>query len=66
MRRGVFSCYQPVDDSTPIAEGQKELSDEDWRGLLYLAHVDRSSAFDRYSSYYLSTSGQVYWSDSIS
>jgi FAD/FMN-containing dehydrogenase len=63
MRRGVFSCYQPVDDSTPIAEGQKELSDEDWRGLLLLAHANRSAAFDRYSSYYLSTSGQVYWSD---
>jgi FAD/FMN-containing dehydrogenase len=63
MRRGVFSCYQPVDDATPIAEGQNELSDDDWRGLLYLAHADRSAAFDRYSSYYLSTSGQVYWSD---
>jgi FAD/FMN-containing dehydrogenase len=63
MRRGVFSCYHPVDDATPIAEGQKELSDDDWRGLLYLAHTDRSAAFDRYSTYYLSTSGQVYWSD---
>ena len=63
MRRGVFSCYQPVEDATPIAEGQKELSDDDWRGLLYLAHTDRSAAFDRYSTYYLSTSGQVYWSD---
>ena len=63
MRRGVFSCYQPVADDTPIDEGQKELSDDDWRGLLYLAHADRSAAFDRYSSYYLSTSGQVYWSD---
>jgi FAD/FMN-containing dehydrogenase len=63
MRRGVFSCYQPVDDATPIAEGQKELSDDDWRGLLFLAHTNRSAAFDRYSSYYLSTSGQVYWSD---
>ena len=63
MRRGVFSCYQPVDDATPIAEGQKELSDDDWRGLLYLAHADRSAAFDRYSMYYLSTSGQVYRSD---
>ena len=31
MRRGVFSCYQPVDDATPIAEGQKELSDDDWK-----------------------------------
>ena len=63
MRRGVFSCYQPVGDATPIDEGQKELSDDDWRGLLYLAHADRSAAFDRYSSYYLSTTGQVYWSD---
>ena len=63
MRRGVFSCYQPVGDATPIDEGQKELSDDDWRGLLYLAHADRAAAFDRYSTYYLSTSGQVYWSD---
>jgi hypothetical protein len=63
MRRGVFSCYQPVAETTPIDEGQKELSDDDWRGLLYLAHADRSGAFDTYSSYYLSTSGQVYWSD---
>jgi FAD/FMN-containing dehydrogenase len=63
MRRGVFSCYRPVPDSTPIAEGQQELSDDDWRGLLGLAHTNRSAAFDRYSSYYLSTSGQVYWSD---
>jgi FAD/FMN-containing dehydrogenase len=63
MRRGVFSCYQPVDAATPIAEGQQELSDADWRGLLHLAHTDRSAAFDRYSRYYLSTSGQVYWSD---
>jgi FAD/FMN-containing dehydrogenase len=63
MRRGVFSCYRPVDDSTPIAEGQKELSDADWRGLLHLAHTDGSAAFDRYAAYYLTTSGQVYWSD---
>jgi FAD/FMN-containing dehydrogenase len=63
MRRGVFSCYQPVAETTPIDEGQKELSDDDWRGLLYLAHADRSAAFNRYSSYYLATSGQVYWSD---
>jgi FAD/FMN-containing dehydrogenase len=63
MRRGVFSCYQPVGDATPIDDGQKELSDGDWRGLLYLAHADRAAAFDRYSTYYLSTSGQVYWSD---
>jgi hypothetical protein len=63
MRRGVFSCYRPVADTTPIDDTQKDLSDDDWRGLLHLAHANRSAAFDRYAAYYLSTSGQVYWSD---
>jgi FAD/FMN-containing dehydrogenase len=63
MRRGVFSCYRAVPDSTPVPAQQKELSDSDWSGLLALAHADKSAAFDRYSSYYLTTNGQVYWSD---
>lgn len=63
LRRGVFSCYRPVALSTPIPEKQKELSDEQWIQLLNLAHVEKSQAFARYSSYYLSTSGQIYWSD---
>ena len=63
MRRGVFSCYGPVDDSTPIEDAQKELSDADWRALLHLAHTDGTAAFDRYAAYYASTSGQIYWSD---
>ena len=63
LRRGVFSCYRPVDPETPIPEGQKSLAPSDWRELIHLAHSDRGKAFDRYSEYYLSTSGQVYWSD---
>lgn len=63
LRRGVFSCYQPVPDSTPINDAQKELEDDDWAALLALAHTDKSTAFDRYSGFYLSTNGQVYWSD---
>jgi len=63
LRRGVFSCYRPVDPATPIAAGQKELSDEAWGQLLGLAHADKSQAFERYAGYYLSTSGQIYWSD---
>jgi FAD/FMN-containing dehydrogenase len=63
MRKGVFSCYRPVPDSTPIETGQRELSDGDWASLLQLAHADKTAAFDRYTSYYLTTSGQVYWSD---
>ncbi|HEY1939053.1 MAG TPA: FAD-binding oxidoreductase [Candidatus Angelobacter sp.] len=63
LRKGVFSCYRPVDPATPMPEQVKELSDESWRMLLYLAHVDKSEAFHRYADYYLSTNGQLYWSD---
>ncbi len=63
LRRGVFSCYRPVDPATPLSEERRELSEEDWRDLITLAHADKSAAFRRYAQYYLSTSGQVYWSD---
>lgn len=63
LRKGVFSCYRPVDPNTPMPEAQRELGDEDWHALLLLAHNNKSTAFDQYSKYYLSTSGQLYWSD---
>jgi FAD/FMN-containing dehydrogenase len=63
LRRGVFSCYQPVPEGTPIAETRKHLSREDWTKLLYLSHVDKRRAVDLYEGYYATTSGQVYWSD---
>jgi FAD/FMN-containing dehydrogenase len=63
LRRGVFSCYRPVDPGTPIPEGQARLSREAWLSLIQLAHGDRTSAFERYSGHYVSTSGQIYWSD---
>jgi FAD/FMN-containing dehydrogenase len=42
---------------------QRELAPDDWRELIYLAHVDKGEAFRRYAQHYLATSGQVYWSD---
>lgn len=63
MRQGVFSCYKPVADSTLMPEAQKELAESDWTDLLHLAHVGKAEAFKRYAGYYLSTHGQVYWSD---
>ncbi|RPI56818.1 MAG: FAD-binding oxidoreductase, partial [Acidobacteria bacterium] len=63
LRKGVFSCYRPVDPATQVPNDQRELVDEDWHALLLLAHNDKATAFDRYSKYYLSTSGQIYWSD---
>jgi FAD/FMN-containing dehydrogenase len=63
LTRGVFSCYRPVDDSTPIPARQKELHMDQWSDLFYLAHTNKRNAFDSYSAYYLSTDGQIYWSD---
>ena len=62
LRRGVFSCYRPVADR-PVPSEQRALSEADWRGLLRLAHTDKSRAFDVYAQHYLATSGQLYRSD---
>jgi FAD/FMN-containing dehydrogenase len=62
LRRGVFSCYRPITDR-PIPAGQRVLSPDDWRNLMYLAHTDKSRAFDAYTKHYLATSGQLYLSD---
>jgi FAD/FMN-containing dehydrogenase len=63
LRRGVFATYHPVPASTPVPEGQRELSEDDWKALLRLAHTRRTEAFEAYARHYLATSGQVYWSD---
>jgi FAD/FMN-containing dehydrogenase len=62
LHKGVFSCYRPMPMETPIP-AEKQLSDENWRQLLFLAHTDEKQAFKKYADYYLSTNGQVYWSD---
>jgi FAD/FMN-containing dehydrogenase len=63
VRRGVFSCYLPVDDATPSSTGHVELDADDWRRLYRLAHQDRAELYRVYESFYRSTDGQVYWSD---
>ena len=60
---GVFSCYQPVDPDTPVPKDQRQLSARDWAELYTLARTNKKKAFETYSKYYLSTSGQIYWSD---
>ena len=64
LLKGVFSTYCPVDPTTPIKDEQREITSEQWSDLIYLAHVDSLQAYNFYAGYYLSTSGQVYWSDS--
>jgi FAD/FMN-containing dehydrogenase len=63
LRRGVFSCYRPAAAAAPLTPSHRELSGDDWKRLLQLAHTDRKLAFEVYSSHYLATNGQLYWSD---
>ena len=63
LRRGVFSCYRPIERDGPPPPDQRALSHDDWQRLIYLAHTDKAEAFKQYSTHYLKTSGQIYYSD---
>lgn len=63
MRTGVFSCYRPLPPEAEMPAEHKELGDAQWRDLYYLSHADTRRTYETYSAYYLSTSGQRYWSD---
>jgi FAD/FMN-containing dehydrogenase len=63
LRKGVFACYRPLAADAAMPAQQKELGEAQWRELYYLSHADTRRAYDAYTSYYLSTSGQRYWSD---
>jgi FAD/FMN-containing dehydrogenase len=64
LRRGVFSCYRPVDPETPLTVNPTRFRPEDWARLTYYSHKYKRRAFDVYTKRYLATSGQVYWADS--
>jgi FAD/FMN-containing dehydrogenase len=64
LRRGVFSCYQPVAPDTPLTEHPTRFEPEDWARLTFYSHTHKRRAFEVYSSRYLKTSGQIYWADS--
>ncbi|MXY45908.1 MAG: FAD-binding protein [Chloroflexi bacterium] len=72
LRDGVMSCYIPVqEDDAPKSESDvpqqplNMLSEQDWRGLLYLSHADKARAFEQYAGFYMSTNGQTYDSDTF-
>lgn len=64
LRRGVFSCYQPVPDATPLTPNPTRFQPEDWARLTFYSHRYKRRAFEVYSTRYLATSGQIYWADS--
>jgi FAD/FMN-containing dehydrogenase len=62
LQHGVFSCYRPLADDTPL-RGNAKLSAEDWTALLHFAHTDKARAYELYTAHYVGTSGQIYLSD---
>jgi FAD/FMN-containing dehydrogenase len=64
LRRGIFSCYEPVRADTPLAPNPTRFLPEDWARLTFYSHTHKRRAFEVYSTRYLKTSGQVYWADS--
>lgn len=63
LREGVLAVYKPVPPDTPIPSDQRRLSESDWKKLFLLSHTDKKKAVAMYTQHYLSTSGQIYWSD---
>jgi FAD/FMN-containing dehydrogenase len=63
LRGGIFSCYRPVPDDTPIPPDQPALSRAAWQELLFLAHTDKRAGVDVYTAHYLTTNGAIAWSD---
>jgi len=63
LKGGIFSCYLPVPNHTPIPEGQPALSREAWGQLLLYAHTDKRAGVDAYTAHYLTTNGAIAWSD---
>lgn len=63
LNKGILSCYRPVAHETPMPSSQKRLQASDWMDLITLAHLDRRTAFQKYTDFYLQSNGSLYWSD---
>jgi hypothetical protein len=63
LQAGVLSGYRPVEATAIIPDGQRHFTERDWRRLLLLAHANKSRAFAEYARHYMTTDGQLYWSD---
>ena len=53
LRRGVWSCYEPVADDTPLTQNATRFNPEDWARLTFYSHRYKRRAFEAYSSRYL-------------
>ncbi|RTL38820.1 MAG: FAD-binding oxidoreductase [Candidatus Melainabacteria bacterium] len=67
LQVGILSTYSPVGaQGEQYRESERKLLSEDqWQELLFLAHTDKSRAFEIYRDHYLATDRQLYLSDTF-
>jgi len=65
LRRGVLACYADTGPGVEVTDGSADLTADQWLALLRLALTDKRKALQLYSQHYLSTHGNVYWSDTM-
>lgn len=65
LRRGVLACYAGAGAGAEVTEDGEGLTADQWMALLQLALTDKRKALQLYSQHYLSTHGNVYWSDTM-
>jgi len=63
LQNGILTIYRPVDPATPIPPQQPNLSESDWRKLSYLAHTEKSKAFNTFVAHGLAMHRTIWWSD---
>jgi FAD/FMN-containing dehydrogenase len=63
LRQGIFVCYRPADTNKSVPDYPEQTSAEKWINLRYLAHAKKDVFFRKVSDYYISTSGDLFWSD---
>ena len=63
LTEGIFSTYLPLGEDSEPSVAAKKLSMNEWKELLYLAHCNKSLAYEKYKAHYLASDGQIYASD---
>ena len=63
LTEGIFSSYKATETGVGSTINAKKLSMPEWQELLYLAHFNKSLAYEKYKAHYLASNGQIYASD---
>ena len=63
LRRGILSAWRKAPPSNVPMQPPRELSHDDWRELMFLAHTDPAQWFARRRDFDVATQKEITWSD---